>query len=174
MPGPADLLVLGLDPGSRTTGWGLVAERGGTLSLVDAGTISLTGSDDMAVRCGRIFSELSALIADFSPAEAAVENVFAGRNVMSALKLGQARGAALAACATAGLPVASYEPTLVKRAVVGTGRAEKDQVAFMIGRLLGTTRKFAADASDALAVAVCHLNERRMRRLAGIGAGGKP
>ena len=115
------------------------------------------------MRCGRIFKELSSLIADFSPAEAAVENVFAGKNIMSALKLGQARGAALAACAGAGLVVASYEPTLVKRAVVGTGRAEKEQVAFMIGRLLGTTRKFAADASDALAVAVCHLNERRMR-----------
>ncbi|EPR42742.1 Crossover junction endodeoxyribonuclease ruvC [Desulfovibrio sp. X2] len=165
-PRPADLIVLGLDPGSRVTGWGIVAERGGSLALIDAGTIKLAAQADMAVRLGRIYEELAGLIAEHRPLEAAIENVFVNKNTLSALKLGQARGAAIAACAVAGLPVAGYEPTLVKKSIVGTGRAEKEQVAFMVGRLLGTTRRFALDASDALAVAVCHLNERRLRRLA--------
>lgn len=171
MTAPSDrpnppLVVLGLDPGSRVTGYGLVRDDGGRFVFVDAGVISL-GAADMAARLGRIHTELSALIVRHCPVEAALENVFVSRNTMSAIKLGQARGAAMAACAVAGLPVASYEPTVVKKAVVGVGRADKDQVAFMIARVLGVSGRLPADASDALAVAVCHLNERRMRRLTG-------
>ncbi len=161
------LVVLGLDPGSRCAGYGLVHEESGRLSLVAAGTIRMS-EPDMAVRMGRIFQELAAIIKEYAPTEAAMENVFVGANVSSALKLGQARGAALAACAVGGLSVAAYEPTVVKKSLVGVGRAEKSQVAFMVNQALQCKKKFATDASDALAVAICHLNQRRFRRLSGL------
>lgn len=173
--GPGDgagLVVLGLDPGSRRTGYGLVREVSGRLILVDAGVVSLSREADFCARLGCIFRELSALIAAHRPREVAVENVYvpagsARGGTMSALKLGQARGAAIAACAAVGLPVASYEASVVKKSLTGVGGAGKEQVAFMVGRLLGESRPFAIDASDALAVAICHLNERRMARLLG-------
>jgi len=96
-----------------------------------------------------------------------MEDVFVSKNPSSALKLGQARGAAMAACAVAGVRVHAYEPTVVKKSLVGVGRAEKTQVAFMVAQVLGCRKPLAADASDALAVAVCHLNQRRMKRLLG-------
>ena len=156
--------VLGIDPGSQCTGWGVVKDVSGVLELVACGTVR-TGKEDFPERIGRIFTELSAIIERYGPAEAAVENVFGGKNALSALKLGQARGAALASCAAHGLKIWSYEPTVVKKALVGTGRAEKAQVAFMVGRLLGVKPDWAVDASDALGVAVCHLNMRRQARL---------
>ncbi|WP_029894101.1 crossover junction endodeoxyribonuclease RuvC [Desulfohalovibrio reitneri] len=162
--GGVELVVLGLDPGSRFTGWGLVAERSGVLSLVDAGVLSL-GSGDVCQRLGRIYAELADLIAAHRPDEAAVENVFVSKNSQSAIKLGQARGAALAACAVAGVGVSHYQPSLVKKSLVGTGRADKSQVAFMVGRLLGVKPDWREDASDALAVAVCHLNQRRLAKM---------
>jgi crossover junction endodeoxyribonuclease RuvC len=160
------LTVLGLDPGSRYTGYGFITERSGTLQLVEAGVITLTSRKDICERLGLLFNKLSHLLDIHTPDEVAVENVFVSKNVMSALKLGQARGAALATCAGRGLPVHSYEPTLVKKSIVGVGRAQKSQVAFMVGQLLNTKETWREDASDALAVAVCHCNERRMRRLA--------
>lgn len=162
------IVVLGLDPGSRATGWGLVAEASGALSLVAAGVIRGTSAEPMAERLYRIFEKLSEIIARHEPEVAAVEDVFVSANARSALVLGQARGAALTACAAAGLTVHAYEPTVVKRSLVGVGRAEKSQVAFMVGQLLGSAKPLAVDASDALAVAICHLNERRFKRLAGI------
>jgi crossover junction endodeoxyribonuclease RuvC len=162
------VVVLGLDPGSRATGYGLVAETSGSLSLVAAGVIRGTSAEPMAERLFRIFSRLSELIAAHRPEVAAVEDVFVSANARSALILGQARGAALTACAAGGVPVEAYEPTYVKKSIVGVGRAEKSQVAFMVGRLLGEAKPLAVDASDALAVAICHLNERRFKRLAGI------
>jgi len=111
---------------------------------------------------------LAELIAIHCPTEAAIESVFVSKNSASAIKLGQARGAAMAACAVAGLTVADYPPTMVKKSIVGVGRAEKEQVAFMVAQILGVKKPdWALDASDALAVALCHLNERRMRRLMG-------
>ncbi len=160
-----EIIVLGVDPGSRCTGYGLVRERSGQAALLDVGTIRLNPKMPVAERLGRIFSELSALIERHGPQEAAIENVFVAKNTASALKLGQARGAAMAAMAVRGVPVASYEPTVVKKTVVGVGRAEKSQVAFMVGRILNVKADWAADASDALAVAICHLNMRRMSRL---------
>jgi crossover junction endodeoxyribonuclease RuvC len=163
----ASLVVLGLDPGSRNTGWGIVREQSGVLSLVDAGVIRVERLGDMDVRLGAIFEALAGLLALHKPCEAAMEDVFVSKNPSSALKLGQARGAAMAACAVAGIRVHAYEPTVVKKSLVGTGRAEKTQVAFMAAQVLGCRKPLAADASDALAVAVCHLNQRRFRRLSG-------
>jgi crossover junction endodeoxyribonuclease RuvC len=161
--------VLGLDPGSRCTGYGVVREVSGVLTLVAAGTIRTESlpTDDLCGRLGMIFKGVVEVLREHGPDEAAVENVFGGKSIASALKLGQARGAALAALAGAGIPVHEYEPTKVKKSLVGAGRAEKTQVAFMIGRLLGSNRKFAADATDALAVAVCHLNHRRFLKMGG-------
>ena len=164
----AGVVVLGLDPGSRVTGFGVVAEVSGQARLVEAGTIR-TGDKDMAARLGIIFSKVAAVIERHGPAEAAMENVFVAENTASALKLGQARGAALAACGVAGLSVAGYEPSKVKKSLVGVGSADKKQVAFMVARVLGVKNPdWAVDASDALAVAVCHLNERRFRKMAGL------
>lgn len=161
--------MLGLDPGSRHTGYGLVREVSGRAELMEAGVINAPAKRPMPERLGIIFQGVADLVARFHPAEAAIESVFVSKSVQSALKLGQARGAALAACALGGLTVAEYAPTLVKKSVVGAGRAEKAQVAFMMARILGVRNAdWAEDASDALAVAVCHLNQRRMRRLAGL------
>ena len=163
------LTVLGLDPGSRVTGYGLVSEASGQATLVAAGVIRTPVKKSMAERLGVIFQGVAGLIAEYGPMEAAIENVFVSKSVPSALKLGQARGAAMAACAVADLLVAEYEPTLVKKSVVGVGRADKAQVAFMVARILGVKDPgWAEDASDALAVAVCHLNQRRMKKLAGL------
>jgi crossover junction endodeoxyribonuclease RuvC len=158
------MVVLGIDPGSQCLGWGAVREVSGVLSLVDCGAIRPKG-EGFSERLGRMFHELSAVIARLQPQEAAVENVFVQKNALSALKLGQARGAAIAACAAASVPVADYEPALIKKTLVGSGRAEKQQVGFMVGRILGVKPDWALDTGDALACAVCHLNMRRMRRL---------
>ena len=165
----ADVLILGIDPGSQCTGWGLAAERSGVLRLIACGTVRGRG-DDFAVRIGRIFTELSAVISRHQPLEAAIENVFTGRSAVSAMKLGQARGAAIAACAAHDVPVFSYEPTKIKQALVGTGRADKSQVSFMVSRLLNCKADWPVDAGDALAVALCHLNTRRFLALTRRGA----
>lgn len=160
----APITVIGIDPGSTCTGWGIIKEVSGVLSLVDCGAIR-PKAEEFSARIGEIFLCLSEIIERLAPEEAAIEDVFSGKSVMSALKLGQARGAAVAACAANRLLTASYPPTQVKQAVVGVGRAEKSQVSFMVGRLLGVTPNWAADTGDALAVAICHLNLRRMARL---------
>ena len=164
---PSGLTILGIDPGSQNLGWGVVREVSGVLSLVACGVIRPKG-EGFSDRLGHLFISLSRVVAEYVPAEAAIENVFTHKNVLSALKLGQARGAAVAACAAHGVPVVDYEPTLVKKTLVGTGRAEKAQVAFMAGQLLGVKPDWAVDAGDALGCAICHLNMRRMKRLTGL------
>lgn len=177
----AAITVIGIDPGSQRTGWGVVREISGVLSLVECGMIRTTSGDrqdapitgtadsDFSRRLARIYHELSAILERHHPDQAAMEQVFTAKNTASALKLGQARGAAVAACAAAGLNVCDYAPTLVKKSLVGTGRAEKEQVAFMVRRLLNVRTEVAArwplDASDALAVAICHLGMRRFAAL---------
>ncbi|MFH1058161.1 MAG: crossover junction endodeoxyribonuclease RuvC [Pseudomonadota bacterium] len=160
--------VLGLDPGSVRTGWGVIeAGPGGRLRLVAGGTIASGGRQSMPERLLRIHQELGLVIARHQPGEVAVEGVFASLNARTAIVLGQARGAALLAGALAGLPVYEYPPASVKKALVGTGRAEKRQVRAMVEALLHQTlpppSEFSLDASDALAIAMCHLQSRALR-----------
>jgi len=156
----AERIILGVDPGSRCMGYGLVRERSGVLSLVEAGVVR-PDEEAMSVRLGLMFSRIGQLLRLHEPQSVAVENVFFARNSASALKLGQARGAVLAACGVHGVTVFGYEPTLVKKSLVGAGRAEKSQVSFMVGQLLGVKPDWAEDAGDALALAICHLNHFR-------------
>ncbi len=151
--------ILGVDPGSRTTGFGIIDAAPGRVRYVVSGCLRL-GSGPMAERLAEIFSSMSAIVTEYRPEQMAVEEVFVHRNPSSALKLGQARGVAIAAAVAAGLPVAEYSPTLVKRTVVGTGRADKVQVQHMVRRLLSLDGTPQADAADALAVALCHHHHR--------------
>jgi crossover junction endodeoxyribonuclease RuvC len=155
--------VLGLDPGSQRTGYGLIDCDGEALRHVAHGCIDVAGLE-FAGRLRRIFEAVHALIEVHAPQEVAIERVFMARNADSALKLGQARGAAVAAVPAATV-MFEYAPRQVKLAVVGFGAAEKSQVAHMIGRLLGIEPRMPADAADALAVAICHASARRIERL---------
>ncbi len=156
--------ILGLDPGSRRTGFGVIECRGTELIAVAHGCLNVTAAAPTA-RLRLILEGLQELFSAHHPGEVAVERVFVSRNVDSALKLGQARGAALCAV-PAGTPVFEYAPRAVKLAVVGSGGAEKFQVAHMIRTLLGLAERPGADAADALAVAVCHAHARRLALLA--------
>jgi crossover junction endodeoxyribonuclease RuvC len=167
------MIVLGIDPGSRITGYGIVEQQGTRLVHLDNGAIFTDRAGDFPGRLKRIFDGLTAVITEYRPDEAAVENIFFATNVQSALKLGQARGAAIVAAVHAGLPVAEYTALQVKQAVVGQGRAEKEQVQKMIKALLGLPEIAQTDASDALAVAVCHLNSHALRQKTGPSAAGR-
>jgi crossover junction endodeoxyribonuclease RuvC len=156
--------ILGVDPGSRRTGFGIIECRGGDYVHVAHGCLNVGGAL-MAERLRLIFDGLQALIGEHQPAEVAVERIFVNRNVASALKLGQARGAALCAVPR-GLPVFEYAPRAIKMAVVGSGAAEKAQVAHMITALLRLSGRIGPDAADALAVAVCHAHSRRLHAFA--------
>ena len=152
--------LLGLDPGLQHTGWGVVESTGNRLRHIADGVVSTTADLPLAERLCQIHRALNALLEIWKPDEAAVEHTYVNKNPGAALKLGQARGVVLLAPALAGLPVAEYQAMEVKRAVVGTGHADKVQVADMVRRLLpGATLK-RADASDALAVAICHAHHR--------------
>ncbi len=151
--------IIGIDPGSRTTGYGIIAVESGKITYVSAGAIH-TGNGSIPERMHVIFSQLCAIIRQFQPTQSAIEQVFMARNPDSALKLGQARGAALVALTDAGLPVAEYAARQVKQATVGLGQAEKNQVQFMICHLLHLEVTPQADAADALAVAVCHAHSQ--------------
>ena len=143
--------VLGLDPGSRVTGIGIIdGER-----LIEARQLNL-GGGEMPERLGAIYTGISEVIAEFQPKVAAVETVFVHRGAQAAIKLGQARGAAICAVVTAGLPVHEYAPRRIKQAIVGSGAADKTQVQHMVRALLRSERDYGADAADALAVALCH------------------
>jgi len=159
----ASVRILGLDPGSRRTGFGVIECRGNALVALTHGCLNVAAAAP-AARLRLIFEGLRALLSEHGPAEVAVERVFVSRNADSALKLGQARGAALCAIPE-GVPVFEYAPRAIKLAVVGSGAAEKPQVAHMIKVLLGIEERLVADASDALAVAICHAHSRRMSQL---------
>lgn len=160
----ATVRILGLDPGSRRTGFGLIETRGNEIVAVAHGCLNVAQATP-AARLRLIFEGLQALVSEHAPAEVAVERVFVSRNVDSALKLGQARGAALCAIPK-GVPVFEYAPRAIKLAVVGSGSAEKFQVAHMIRALLALAERPGADAADALAVAVCHAHARTLAALA--------
>ncbi|MGH8294544.1 MAG: crossover junction endodeoxyribonuclease RuvC [Steroidobacteraceae bacterium] len=158
--------ILGLDPGSRRTGYGVIERRGAEWVHVAHGCIAVTApAESLSERLRVIFESLRELIATHRPGEVAIERVFVSKNVDSALKLGQARGAALCALPK-GLPVFEYAPRAIKLALVGSGAAEKIQVAHMICTLLGLQGRISPDASDALAAAVCHAHTLRLGELA--------
>ena len=148
-------IILGVDPGSRITGYGVIKCVGRQQIYVGSGCIR-TSSDELPLRLKQIFDGLSEIIRQYQPDEFAIERVFMAKNADSALKLGQARGAAIVAATAANLPVAEYSATQIKSAVVGTGRAQKTQVQHMIQQLLKLPSAPQADAADALGVAVCH------------------
>jgi crossover junction endodeoxyribonuclease RuvC len=155
--------ILGLDPGLQHTGWGLIEHDGFRLRFVADGVISTSAGEDLPHRLLVLHRGLGQVIAEMTPDEAAVEHTYVARNPESALKLGQARGVVLLAPALAGLPVREYGAMEVKRAVVGTGHAAKEQVQAMVRQLLpGVTFK-RADAADALAIAICHAHHRSTR-----------
>jgi len=156
--------ILGLDPGSLRTGFGIIDCESGNLRIVAQGCIATSGGA-LADRLRLIHARVAELIALHAPQEIAVERVFLSKNADSALKLGQARGAALAAVPEA-LGVHEYAPRAIKLAVVGVGGAEKTQVAHMVKQLLRLDLKLAADAADALAVAICHASNRRLEMIA--------
>lgn len=152
------MIILGIDPGLTCTGWGVVAKAGSRLSHVANGQIRTDTALSMAERLVELDAGLSAVIAAHHPDAGAVEEVFVNVNPQSTLKLGQARGVALLAVARAGLPVAEYPTKVIKKALVGTGGAEKTQVQAMLKVLLPGVALKGADAADALAVAICHAN----------------
>jgi crossover junction endodeoxyribonuclease RuvC len=148
--------ILGLDPGSRICGYGVIDQLGGELTYVECGVLTAPEGRPMEERLGEIARGLREVIAELAPEVVAVEDVFSHQNVRSALALAQARGMALAVVGLAGLSVASYPPASVKKAVSGSGRADKDQVARMVQALIGLRSLPRADATDALAVAITH------------------
>jgi len=147
--------ILGIDPGSRFTGYGIIEVSGDRITAVHHGVIK-AGSGEFPERLGVIFSGIRELIEEYAPGEVAIETVFVSKNASSALKLGQACGAAMCAAISRDLPVAEYSPRSVKQAIVGRGSADKVQVQHMVGVLLQLKEKLSEDAADALAVALCH------------------
>jgi crossover junction endodeoxyribonuclease RuvC len=155
--------LIGLDPGLRLTGWGVIDVDGNRLRHVAHGVVKVPADRLLAERLNELFDGVSAVIAEHRPIEAAVEETFVNVNPASTLKLGQARGVVVLAPARVGLPVFEYAANLVKKSVVGAGHADKHQVAMMVGRLLPGVEA-TADAADALAVAICHAHHRETAR----------
>ena len=158
------MIILGLDPGLGTTGWGIIRAEGNRLSHLANGQLKTDAAEPLPKRLAHLASQLEAVLADHVPDAAALEEVFVNKNPQSTLKLGQARGVALLTAARAGMEVGEYAPTLVKKAVVGTGGAEKAQVHAMIQRLLPGASIAGPDAADALAVAITHAHHLASRR----------
>lgn len=154
--------ILGIDPGSRITGYGLVDSSRGRIQFVACGVIKTTTSMPFSYRLNQIFSGINEVIQVHSPTAAAVEDVFLAANPGSALKLGQARGAAVVAAMQNNLEVADYSAKQIKVAVAGYGQAGKEQIQHMVRVLLGLNKSPSSDAADALAVAICHANQFRI------------
>lgn len=152
--------IIGIDPGLRRCGWGVIETEGNRLRYVGSGTVTPPTDGALADRLAFLFAELTVLIERFGPDEAAVEETFINAGSRSALLLGQARGVALMTPAARGVPVAEYAANLVKKSVVGAGHAEKGQVGLMVKTLLPTADFKGADAADALAIAICHASHR--------------
>ncbi len=153
--------ILGIDPGLRRTGWGIVEVDGNRLSFVACGSVATDDKAALATRLVTIHDGLVRVVTEFAPHEAAAEATFVNRDASATLKLGQARGVALLVPAKAGVPVAEYAPNLVKKTIVGAGHGEKAQIRMMIGVLLPKATPDSEDAADALAVAVTHAHHRQ-------------
>jgi len=161
------MIILGLDPGLGTTGWGLIRAEGNRLSHLANGQLRTNSAEALPQRLSHLATQLEAILADHAPQAAAVEEVFVNKNPQSTLKLGQARGVVLMIAARAGLEVGEYAARLVKKAVVGTGAAEKAQVHAMVQRLLPGCQIAGPDAADALAVAITHAHHLASARRIG-------
>jgi crossover junction endodeoxyribonuclease RuvC len=157
--------IIGIDPGLRRCGWGVIESSGNRLSFVACGTLTPDVGRSLAMRLAELHAGIGALIEQFRPDEAAVEETFVNQGARSALQLGQARGVVLMTPASMGLPVGEYAANLVKKSIVGTGHADKEQIQLMIKTLLPTASFKGADAADALAIAICHAHHRAHRKL---------
>jgi crossover junction endodeoxyribonuclease RuvC len=153
--------ILGIDPGLRRTGWGVVEIAGNRLGFIGCGSVTSNDRDDMATRLLAIHDGLTRILDEFQPDEAAVEATFVNKDAQATLKLGQARGIAMVVPAKAGVPVAEYAPNVVKKSIVGAGHGDKVQVRMMIGVLLPKADPATHDAADALAIAVTHAHHRQ-------------
>jgi crossover junction endodeoxyribonuclease RuvC len=157
--------ILGLDPGLRRTGWGMLAIDGNRLTFLACGSLATDDKAELAQRLVAIHAGLTRVVAEHTPDEAAVEATFVNKDAAATLKLGQARGIAMLVPAIAGLPVAEYAPNLVKKTIVGAGHAEKAQIRLMVGMLLPKAVPQTHDAADALAIAICHAHHRQSAML---------
>jgi crossover junction endodeoxyribonuclease RuvC len=162
--------IIGIDPGLRNTGWGVIEAEGSRLSYIADGTVHSDADAPLATRLLQIHAQLAEVLRSFMPDEAAIEETFVNKDARATLKLGQARGAAMLAPAMAGISVAEYAPNVVKKSVVGAGHAEKDQVKHMVKILLPRAEMNTADSTDALAIAICHAHHRGIQTLAKVMA----
>ena len=158
--------LLGLDPGLRRSGWGVIEIDGSRLVHIASGAVTSDSKAPLAERLSQLFTALTAIVETHRPDEAAVEETFVNKNPASTLKLGQARGAVMLAPAQLGIPVAEYAANLIKKSLVGKGHADKNQIQAMINILLPGAKPQTADAADALAVAICHAHHRRAPAIA--------
>ena len=166
--------IMGIDPGLRSTGWGIIDSDGVRLLHVACGSILSDGRESLGVRLRQLFDGLQDVCARLAPAEAAIEQTFVNRDAAATLKLGQARGIALLVPALSGVTIAEYAPNAIKKTVVGVGHADKAQIRAMVARLLPRATPDSADAADALAIAITHAHARSWRRLEEPHLGGTP
>ena len=152
--------IIGIDPGLRFTGWGVVESEGTRLRFIACGTVVSSAKAELATRLRELYTGLDEIVAGHHPDEAAVENTFVNKDAAATLKLGQARGIAMLVPALADLPVAEYAPNAVKKAVIGVGHGDKKQIQLMVRTLLPQARWDSDDAADALAIAICHAHNR--------------
>ncbi len=158
--------IIGIDPGLRHTGWGIIEVEGNRLSYVADGAVHSVNEDDLAVRLLQIHQQILAVLTEFKPHEAAIEETFVNKDARATLKLGQARGVVMLAPVLLKIPVAEYAPNVIKKTVVGNGHAEKEQVKHMVKILLPRAVLKTADSVDALAIAICHAHHRGAASLA--------
>lgn len=158
--------IIGIDPGLRRTGWGVIETLGNSLAFIACGTVTSDGDADLASRLCQLHDGLAGIIHAHMPHEAAVEATFVNKDPLATLKLGQARGVAMLVPAKAGLPVAEYAPNAVKKSVIGVGHGDKGQIQMMVKVLLPRADFKGADAADALAIAICHAHSRGAAALA--------
>ena len=164
------MIILGIDPGSRITGFGVIDNQASRIDYIDSGHIKVSG-DSLPQRLGFIFAAVDDVIRKHQAEQMSIENVFMARNADSALKLGQARGAAICAAHQAGLEIAEYAPREIKQTIVGSGAATKEQIQHMVKRLLGIRQDLQADEADGLAIAICHAQFYATRQKTGIDPG---
>jgi crossover junction endodeoxyribonuclease RuvC len=158
--------IIGIDPGLRHTGWGIIEVEGSRLSYVADGAVHSVIEDDLATRLLQIHQQVLAVLNEFKPDEAAIEETFVNKDARATLKLGQARGVVMLAPVLLKIPVAEYAPNVIKKTVVGAGHADKDQVKHMVKLLLPRATMKTADSVDALAIAICHAHHRSAHNLA--------